>query len=294
MKGKTTPDRVFDLVNHTLLSVALIVILLPLVSIVARSFSSVNAVVSGRVWLWPVDLSIASYRAVFRNSQVWTGYLNSVYYTVFGTSINLAVTVTAAYALSRHDFTGRNLLMGFFAFTMLFNGGLIPTYILVKDLGMLNTRWALLLPNALIVYNMIVTRTFFSTTIPRELLEASQLDGCSDLRFFAHVVLPLSGPIVAVICLWYAVFHWNSFFPALLYIRRSALFPLQIVLRNILLEAQVDDPDSVAVEDQAERMGLAMLLKYALIVVASVPMLLLYPFIQRYFVKGVMIGSIKG
>jgi multiple sugar transport system permease protein/putative aldouronate transport system permease protein len=294
MMGRTASDRIFDTLNHTMLVIVLLIILLPLISIVSRSFSSMEAVVSGRVWLLPVDLSVSSYRAVFENSQVWTGYLNSILYTAAGTAIQVTVTVAAAYALSRSDFYGRNVLMGIFAFTMLFNGGLIPTYILVKDLGLLNTRWAILLPNALVVYNMIVARTFFSSTIPRELLEASQLDGCSDLRFFAQVVLPLSGPIVAVVSLWYAVQHWNSFFPALLYLRRSSLFPLQIVLRNILLEAQIDDPSSVAIEDQLERMGLAELLKYALIVVASVPMLLLYPFIQKYFVKGVMIGSLKG
>jgi putative aldouronate transport system permease protein len=167
-------------------------------------------------------------------------------------------------------------------------------YILVKNIGMLNTRWALLLPNAIVVYNVIVTRTFFQTTIPDELLEASQLDGCTDFRFFVQVVLPLSGPILAVISLWYAVGHWNSFFSALIFIRNERLFPLQIILRNILLENRVENIDSMSLEDMAKREGMAQLLKYSLIVVASVPMLLLYPFIQKYFVKGVMIGSVKG
>jgi ABC-type glycerol-3-phosphate transport system permease component len=231
---------------------------------------------------------------VFKNQQVWIGYGNSIFYTFVGTGINLLLTITAAYALSRRDFFGRNAVMGIFVFTLLFNGGLIPTYLLVKDLGMLDTRWALLLPNAVVVYNMIVARTFFQNQIPYELLEASQLDGCSDFRFFWSIVLPLSGPIVAVIALWYAVQHWNSYFHALLFIRNERLFPLQIVLRNILLENRVENLDRVALEDYAKREGLAQLLKYALIVVASVPVLLLYPFVQKYFVRGVMIGSLKG
>jgi putative aldouronate transport system permease protein len=222
------------------------------------------------------------------------GYLNSIIYTVLGTAINVSLTVTAAYSLSRKDFKARGFVMTLFIITMMFNGGLIPMYILVKNIGMLNTRWALLLPNAIVVYNVIVTRTFFQTTIPDELLEASQLDGCTDFRFFVQVVLPLSGPILAVISLWYAVGHWNSFFSALIFIRNERLFPLQIILRNILLENRVENIDSMSLEDMAKREGMAQLLKYSLIVVASVPMLLLYPFIQKYFVKGVMIGSVKG
>ena len=290
----TNRDLVFDIINHTLLLLFVVIIVFPLVNIVSRSFSSTEAVVSGRVWLVPVEPTFYAYETVFKNQQVWTGYANSIFYASVGTGINLALTITAAYSLSRRDFFGRNAVMGIFVFTLLFNGGLIPTYLLVRDLGMLNTRWALLLPNAVVVYNMIVTRTFFQTQIPYELLEASQLDGCSDFRFFWSIVLPLSGPIVAVIALWYAVQHWNSYFHALLFIRNERLFPLQIVLRNILLENRVENLDQVALEDYARREGLAQLLKYALIVVASVPVLMLYPFVQKYFVRGVMIGSLKG
>ena len=290
----TNRDLVFDIINNTRLLLFVVIIVFPLVNIVSRSFSSTEAVVSGRVWLVPVEPTFYAYETVFKNQQVWTGYANSIFYASVGTGINLALTITAAYSLSRRDFFGRNAVMGIFVFTLLFNGGLIPTYLLVRDLGMLNTRWALLLPNAVVVYNMIVTRTFFQTQIPYELLEASQLDGCSDFRFFWSIVLPLSGPIVAVIALWYAVQHWNSYFHALLFIRNERLFPLQIVLRNILLENRVENLDQVALEDYARREGLAQLLKYALIVVASVPVLMLYPFVQKYFVRGVMIGSLKG
>lgn len=294
MKRKTAQDFLFDIINYSLLFLVLLVIILPLINIVSRSFSSMDAVISGRVLLLPVDFSTESYAAVFKNQQVWLGYGNSIYYTVVGTAINIVFTVSAAYVLSRRDFYGRNVVMGLFAFTLLFNGGLIPTYLLIRDLRMLNTRWSLLLPNAIIVYNMIVARTYFQSTIPNELLEASQLDGCSDFRFLMKVVVPLSGPIIAVMVLWYAVEHWNSYFQALIYIKNEKLFPLQIVLRNILLMNRVDDPSAVAIEDFAKQQGLAELLKYSLIIVASVPMLLLYPFIQKYFVKGVLIGSIKG
>jgi putative aldouronate transport system permease protein len=287
-------DRIFNTISYIVLSLVLCIMLFPIINIVARSFSSTEANIKGIVWLWPVEFSLRGYQKVFENPQVWSGYLNSIIITIVGTSINLALTLTAAYALSRKDFFGRNVVMSLFVFTLLFNGGLIPTYLLVRNLGMLNTRWALVLPNAVVVYNVIVTRTFFQTTIPEELLEASHLDGCSDFRFFRSVVLPLSGPIIAVIALWYAVGHWNSYFQALIYIRNERLFPLQIILRNILLENRVDNFDELAPEEWAERIGLAMLLKYSLIVIASVPVLMLYPFIQKYFVKGVMIGSLKG
>ena len=287
-------DRIFNTISYIVLSLVLCIMLFPIINIVARSFSSTEANIKGIVWLWPVEFSLRGYQKVFENPQVWSGYLNSIIITIVGTSINLALTLTAAYALSRKDFFGRNVVMSLFVFTLLFNGGLIPTYLLVRNLGMLNTRWALVLPNAVVVYNVIVTRTFFQTTIPDELLEASHLDGCSDFRFFRSVVLPLSGPIIAVIALWYAVGHWNSYFQALIYIRNERLFPLQIILRNILLENRVDNFDELAPEEWAERIGLAMLLKYSLIIIASVPVLMLYPFIQKYFVKGVMIGSLKG
>ena len=287
-------DLAFVIVNTTLLSLVLVSVLYPLVFVVSSSFSSTTAVVSGRVWLWPVEPSLQGYKAVFQNKQVWTGYANSAYYMVFGTVINVFFTILAAYPLSRKDFYGRGLVMALFTFTILFNGGLIPTYLLVRSLKMLNTRWAMLIPNAIIVFNVIVTRTYFQTTIPDELLEASQLDGCNDFRFISSVVVPLSGPIIAVITLWYAVVHWNSYFWALIFLKSARLYPLQIILRNILIMNQVGADMLMDVELTEKLQGMVELLKFSLIVVASVPVLSLYPFVQRFFVKGVMIGSIKG
>ena len=287
-------DLAFVIVNTTLLSLVLVSVLYPLVFVVSSSFSSTTAVVSGRVWLWPVEPSLQGYKAVFENKQVWTGYANSAYYMVFGTVINVFFTILAAYPLSRKDFYGRGLVMALFTFTILFNGGLIPTYLLVRSLKMLNTRWAMLIPNAIIVFNVIVTRTYFQTTIPDELLEASQLDGCNDFLFISSVVVPLSGPIIAVITLWYAVVHWNSYFWALIFLKSARLYPLQIILRNILIMNQVGADMLMDVELTEKLQGMVELLKFSLIVVASVPVLSLYPFVQRFFVKGVMIGSIKG
>jgi len=287
-------DRIFTVANYTFLSFILFIVLYPLIYILSSSFSSTRAVISGRVWLLPVEPSLAGYQAVFKNSQIWTGYTNSAIYTVLGTAINLLMTVMAAYPLSRKDFYGRSFIMALFTFTMMFSGGLIPTYLLVKNLKMLDTRWAMVIPNALGVWNMIITRTYFQTTIPNELSEAAELDGCSDIKFLILIVLPLSGPILAVITLFYAVGHWNSYFNALIYLNSAKLYPLQIILRNILILNQMEAEMITDVEEIVAREGLKDLLKYSLIVVASAPVLALYPFVQKYFVKGIMIGSIKG
>jgi putative aldouronate transport system permease protein len=287
-------DFIFSAVNYSILSIIFLVVLYPLVYVVSNSFSSTNAVISGRVWLLPVEPSLQGYRAVFEHKHIWTGYANAAFYMIFGTAINIFLTILAAYPLSRRDFSGRNIVMALFTFTILFNGGLIPTYLLVRSLGMLDTRWAMLIPNAIIVFNVIVTRTYFQTTIPDELLEASQLDGCSDFRFVTSVVIPLSGPILAVITLWYAVTHWNSYFWALIFLKSSRLYPLQIVLRNILIMNQVSADMLMDVELTEALEGMVELLKFSLIVVASVPVLSIYPFVQKYFVRGIMIGSIKG
>jgi len=291
---ETGSDRAFNIVNYIVLSLFFITVLYPCVYIVSASFSSTDAVISGRVWLWPVEPGLKGYKAVFENKAIGTGFFNSIYYTVAGTVINVVLTIMAAYPLSRHDFVGRNVIMFVFVFTILFSGGLIPTYLLVKELGLLNTRWAMILPTALSVFNMIITRTYFQTTIPREMLEAAQVDGCSDLKFLRSIVLPLSGPIIAVITLFYAVGHWNSYFNALLYLKDRDLYPLQLVLRSILIQNQIDPNMITSEEDLVARQGLADLLKYSLIVVAAVPVLIIYPFVQKHFVKGVMIGSIKG
>jgi putative aldouronate transport system permease protein len=285
-------DRVFMVGVYILLTTFLLAVLLPLIYIVASSFSDPRAVSAGRVSLWPVGFTLEGYSAVLRDPQILTGFGNSVFYTVVGTFISLVLTVALAYPLSRQDFWGRSVIAAGVVFTMLFAGGLIPTYLVVQELGLLNTRWALILPQAVGVWQVILGMAFFRVSIPDELYEAAQLDGSSDLRFLWSVVLPLSKPLLAVIALMYAITQWNSYFDALLYIRDPDLYPLQLVLRNILILNQ-----SVTGMDAAEmlrRQELADLLKYSLIVVATVPMMLIYPFVARYFTKGVMIGAVKG
>ncbi|WP_245708601.1 carbohydrate ABC transporter permease [Ruania alba] len=290
MKESPT-DLVFLIAVYLLLTTFLLVVLLPLIYIVASSFSDPLAVSSGEVFLWPVDFTLRGYEAVLSDPQILTGYANSLFYTVVGTLISVTFTVAIAYPLSRRDLFGRNVITMGVVFTMLFSGGLIPTYLVVQSLGMLDTRWALLLPQAIGVWQVIIARSFFRTSIPDELAEAAQLDGARDLRFLWSVVLPLSKPLLAVIALMYAIFQWNSYFDALLYIRDSDLQPLQIVLRNILI---VGSGSGMDVGDAIARQQMADLVKYSLIVVSSVPVLLIYPFVARHFTKGVMVGSVKG
>jgi len=291
---ETAKDQVFNAVNIIFLLLFGLAILYPLIYIVSNSFSATYAVIAGKVWLYPVDFSLKGYEAVFRNENILIGYRNSFFYAVAGTFISVSLTIMAAYPLARKDLFGRNLFMGLFAFTMLFNGGLIPFYLIVHDLRLTNTVWAMLLPNALSVWNVIIARTYFDTTIPKELLEASRIDGCNDFRFISSVVLPLSGPIIAVLCLFYAVGIWNSFFDALIFLKNAKMYPLQIVLRNILIANTVDANTMLDEKVLLRSQGLAELLRYSLIVVASVPVLAIYPFVQRFFVKGIMLGSVKG
>lgn len=286
-------DKIFLGIIYVALTIVLVIVLYPLIYIVSSSLSSPLAVSSGRVWLWPVDFSLRGYQVALSNPQITTGYLNSLFYTFFGTLISVTLTVMIAYPLSRKSFYGRNVLMFFIVFTMLFSGGLIPTYMVVRDLGMINTRWALLIPQAIFVWQVIIARTFFQNSIPDELEEASAIDGCSDLRFLWSVVLPLSKPILAVLVLMYAVSQWNAYFDALLYLKSVELHPLQLVLRSILI-LNTTASSSMDASVMIERRQMADLLKYSLIVIASLPVLIIYPFVQRYFVKGMLIGSIKG
>lgn len=287
-------DRLFLALIYLFLVIVLAVVIYPLIFILSSSFSSAQAVVSGRVWLWPVDFSLEGYKVIFSNPAILTGYTNSFLYTVSGVVINVVLTVAIAYPLSKPTFVGRNLIMMLLVFTILFSGGLIPTYLTVKTLGILDTRWAMLLPGALAVFQVIIARTFFQTTIPKELSEAAELDGCSDIGFLWRIVLPLSKAIIAVLVLFYAVGIWNSYFDALIYLKSPHLYPLQIVLRNILILNSIDASSLVDANQLAARQGLRDLLKFALIVVATVPVLCIYPFVQKYFVQGIMIGSIKG
>ena len=292
----TRADRIFDTFNLLFSIVVFGAVAYPLLYVLSSSFSSTSAVLSGKVWLLPVEPSLAGYRAVFSNGYILTGYANTIFYTFCGTIVNLIVTVLAAYPLSRKDFRYRGIFMFIFAFTMFFSGGLIPTYLLINRLGMINSRWVMIIPPALNVFFMIMMRTYFQTNISDELLEAAKVDGCSDFRFLVSVVVPLSGAIIAVMTLFYAVSHWNAFFSAFIYLSSRDLYPLQLILREILVLSRVDVTEMAAesIEELMHKQGLADLLKFSLIIVASVPVLMLYPFIQRYFVKGVMLGAIKG
>jgi len=284
------------MVNYGLLCIILIIFIYPLLFVLSASISDPNAVWNGQVWLLPRDISFSGYEMIFQNENIWIGYRNTVIYVIVGTIINLFVTITAAYPLSRKDFYVRNFLMRLYTFTMFFSGGMIPTYLLVKQLGMLDTIWAMVIPNAASVWNVVITRTYFQNNIPEELREASAIDGCSNIRFLIKIALPLSAPIVAVMTLFYGVGHWNAFFNGLIYLSDRAKFPLQLFLREILILSQMEqnmleyvDPNEVS-----ERMRIAETIKYGVIVVSSLPVLLAYPFVQRHFVKGIMIGSIKG
>lgn len=287
--------------DRTLLNVATgitllltLVVLYPMIYILSCSFSSPEAVRTGRVMLFPVDFSLVGYQRVIENQRVWTGYRNTIAYTVVGTFYNVMMTLICAYPLARKNLPGRGGVTFLFTFTMLFSGGLIPSYLVNRALGLVNSFWVMILPGAIGVSQMIVTRTFLRTTIPDELLEAAQIDGCDDYRFFFHFVLPLSKAIIAVISMQYAIGHWNAYFGAFIYLSDQDLYPLQIFLREILVMNQVDSSELVDPETAEMMQGMADLLKYALIIVATLPVMCVYPFIQKYFIKGVMIGSLKG
>lgn len=294
---ETKSDKIFNFLNYFLLSLIFIIVLYPLIFVVSASLSDPNFVNQGKVWLLPKGFNFDGYRRVFQDKNIWTGYRNTIFYTVVGTIINLAVTLPAAYALSRKDLLGRNFITGLFTFTMFFSGGLIPTYLLIKRLGMLDTVWALLIPGAVGMWNVVISRTYFQTNIPLELQEAAQIDGCSDFRLFFTIIMPLSKPIIAVIGLYYAVGHWNSFFSALIYLKDRSRFPLQLILREILIMNEIST-EMLTTGDDIEMMSrqakVAELIKYAVIIVSTLPVLAAYPFIQKYFVKGVMVGAIKG
>ena len=262
----------------------------PLIYVLSASFSSSDAISLGKVFLWPVEFSLEGYKMLFEDSQILTGFKNSLIYLFVGVTINMALTMLLAFPLSRKELPGRNLLTIFIAATMYINGGLIPTYLLVSRLDMVDTLWGLILPTAISTTNMIIMRTYFNSTIPEDLREAAFLDGCSYTKYFFRFVIPLSAPILAVIALYYAVDSWNTYFNALVYLRSSEKANLQLVLRDILLANQVNSGDG----SYAENSKLGVTIKYAVIVAGCIPMLAIYPFVQRYFTKGVMIGSIKG
>lgn len=286
-------DKAFDIINYTGLFLILLLVIYPLYFIVIASISDPAAVARGEVWLIPKGINLDGYQAIFKNKDIWSGYGNSLKYTIIGTAVNIGLTIPAAFALSRNELRGRKFIMTLITFTMFFGGGLIPTYLLVDKLGINNTMWALILPGAVSVFNLIVSRTFFVQSIPEELFEASKVDGCSYFGFFFKIVLPLAKPIIAVMVLMYAVGHWNSYFNALIYIRDRALYPLQVILRELLIQQEAAGmaQDAMAL---AEQQKLADMLKYGVIIVSSLPVLCIYPFVQKHFVQGMMIGSVKG
>lgn len=287
-------DKIMRAVVYTLMVLLIIIILYPLIYVVSSSFSSGEAVSTGKVLLWPVDFSLQGYKAVFAYKQVWVGYRNTIFYTLVGTALNLTLTVMVAYPLSRKNLQFRGFYTALFMFTMFFSGGIIPSYILMTKLGLTNTKWALIFSGSINVYNMIIMRTFFQNSIPNELLEAAKIDGITDIGFLFRVVIPLSKAIFAVITLYYAVAHWNSYFNAMLYLRDESLYPLQMVLRSILNVGKIDLSQITDAEIIKQMRGLSDLMKYSLIIISSAPIIIAYPFVQRFFEKGVMIGSVKG
>ncbi|MDO5422119.1 MAG: carbohydrate ABC transporter permease [Eubacteriales bacterium] len=291
---KSRSDLAFYVITGILITVFFILVLYPIVFVVAASFSSGDAVSSGKVFLWPVDFSLDGYRTVFNDRDVLIGFRNSLLYMVVGTTINVSMTMCAAYALTRTDVPGVNKIMFLFTFTMFFSGGMIPNYMLIRNLHIMDTMWAMVLPGAISAYNLIIARTFIQSNIPKELYEAAEMDGCSDIKFFLKIVLPLSGAVIAVLVLFYGVAHWNSYFNAMLYLNDPEKYSLPIILKQILISSQIDPSTVTDPELQMQIARIANVIKYALIVVTMIPIVIIYPFIQKYFVKGVMIGSIKG
>ncbi len=287
-------DRIFTFINYLFLTVILIIVLYPLIYTLSASISAPSAVITGKVILFPVDPTLVGYQKIFEYPTLIKGMLNSLFYTVVGSTISVILTFLAAYPLTRKDLPGRRFLTILFFFPMLFSGGLIPFYLVVRDVGMLNNRWSLIIPTALSVWNLIITISFLRSSVPDELYEAAQIDGCSDIGYLLKIVLPLAKSLIAVLFLVYAVAQWNQYFLSLVLQTNPDLAPLQIVLRNILILNKVDLGMMADIKRMADQQALQEQLKFSSIVVASVPVLMLYPFVQRYFVQGLTIGAIKG
>lgn len=287
-------DKALNIFVTTLVTIWTLILLYPLIYIVSSSFSSGDAVTSGKVLLLPVDVSIMGYKLVFQNKLVWSGYANTIFFSIACTLINLVYTILIAYVLSRKDFQGRKLITSLYLFTMWFGGGMIPKYILVSNLGMVNSRWGFVLMTGLGISNMVIMRTYFQSSIPGELLEAAKVDGCTDSRYLWQIAVPLARPVIAVITLYYLVGNWNDYFDPLIYLRKTELQPLQLILRGILGSTKVDTSQFSDPAAAAQLANVAESMKYALIVISTLPMLILYPFVQKFFDKGVMMGSLKG
>ena len=294
-------DRIFTVINAAILILIFIITLYPLIYVVSASISSPDAVASGKMLLWPVDVTLDGYKYILKYNDIWLGYANTIFYTVVGTIVNLFFTLTCAYATSRRDMVGRNVIMTLFLITMYFSGGTIPTYLNWLEFGLVNTRTIMLLNGAVSAYNLIVARTFFANSIPWDLHEAAFLDGCSDLRIFLKIILPLSSPIVVVMMLYYGIGHWNAYFNAMIYLQDRTMYPLQVFLKEILTQGSfgtnMGDGGAFTPEEMEQMIKqaeTANLIKYGIIVVSTAPMLAIYPWLQKFFAKGVMIGSVKG
>ncbi len=284
----------FYVLDDVLLWFCLLIVIFPLLNVVSQSLSTPEAVINGQVLFWPIGFNLDAYKRVLGSPMIMTGLLNTVFYAFFGTLINVFLTVTCAYPLSRKDFVGRGVFIGIFFFTMIFSGGMIPAYLNLRNLHILNTRWAMLLPGAMSVSNMIIARTYFATTIPVELYDAAEVDGASDFMVIRKIVVPLSVPIIAVQCLFYAVAHWNAFFNGMLYLNDPKLFNLQLVLRNIISNINLLNEKNESMTEAAKAAAFSEVLRYAVLVFASLPIMLVYPFVQKYFIKGIMVGTLKG
>ncbi len=299
MKGKkvklyqSPADKVLMALTWILLIFVLVMLLVPILFILASSFSSPSAVSAGKVLLWPVDFSLVGYEVIFQSPNIIQAFINSVEYTVVGTIVSVSLTLLAGYPLARKDLKIRKYVMFLFTVTMFFSGGMIPTYLVVSKLGLIDSFWAMILPSAMGVWNVILIKTYIQSSIPNEIFESAAIDGCSDWKYFLHMVIPLSKPIIAVMVLLYAVGKWNDFFSGLLYLNDTAKQPLQLLLRNVLV---TNDSGSLSMSlaQQMNRQELKTQLQYSLIIVSSLPVMILYPFIQKYFVQGIMVGSIKG
>ena len=288
-------DSLFMGTIYFFLILILVIMLLPMMNIVSSSFSSPRAIVQGRVGIWPVEFTLLGFHAALSNQFIISGFINSIIYTTLGTFMNLSLTLCAAYPLSRDSFVGKKLFIAFFTITMFISGGLVPSFLLMNSLNLLDTRAVMIVTAGVSVFHMIIARTFMRTAIPADIYGAAEIDGCSDAKIFFRIVLPLIKPLIAVMVLMFAVGHWNAFFGAMIYLRSDNLFPLQLVLRNILIlnELDITRIDVSRLADLWDRQFYAELIKYSSIIISTIPMLIMYPFIQKHFIKGVMLGSLK-
>ncbi|MGM0139889.1 hypothetical protein IGI65_002367 [Enterococcus sp. DIV0755b] len=292
----TKSDKVFDVVNIIIITLLTLILLYPIIFVVNASFSNPNKIYEVPLLLWPRGFNVNGYTEILKNKDILVGFKNAVIYTGLGTLVSVLVTTLGAYPLSRKDLRGRSMFTLFFTITMFFGGGLILTYLVNQRLGIINTLWVMILPGAVGVYNMILMRTYFQQNIPSELVESAYMDGANDLQLLYKIVLPLSTPIIVVIAMFNGVGRWNSYFDAMIYLRDRALFPLQLILREILIQGQFgDDVNQTLVGSaQAELMMLKLTLKYSVVIVSTLPVLLFYPIVAKYFEKGILVGAIKG